>query len=341
VFYIFHGDDEFGCGEELARLRAKLSGGDPAMAEMNTTILDGAQATLGEIRHACDTIPFLSDRRLVVVHGLLSRLSPGQRGRAADTADGDEPAWRRTFVTELAAYLPSLPPSTRLVFVERSALQASHPILKVAETQAQQNQAFVRLFSLPKERDLGGWIRQRVTGKGGSIRPEASELLAQTVGRDLRLLDQEIDKLLVYADGQTIGADDVRLLVSRARETSVFDLVDSLGRRQTARALELLHRLLDAGEAPLYLLTMLVRQVRILIQVSELRQQGLSAQEMAAELGLHPFVVEKGLDQARNFDLAQLEAAHRRLVETDWSIKTGTIEEVLALDLLVVDLASR
>jgi DNA polymerase-3 subunit delta len=81
--------------------------------------------------------------------------------------------------------------------------------------------------------------------------------------------------------------------------------------------------------------------VRILIQVGELRQQGLSAQEMAAELRLHPFVVEKGLDQARNFDLAQLEAAHRRLVETDWSIKTGTIEEVLALDLLVVDLASR
>jgi DNA polymerase-3 subunit delta len=83
---------------------------------------------------------------------------------------------------------------------------------------------------------------------------------------------------------------------------------------------------------------MLARQVRILIQVSELQQQRLTPREMASRLKLHPYVVEKTSAQARNFGLAQLEAAHQRLVETDWSIKTGKVEDALALDMLVVDL---
>jgi len=163
-------------------------------------------------------------------------------------------------------------------------------------------------------------------------------MLAALVGNDLRLLDQEIDKLLLYADGQQVTTEEVRALVSRARETSIFDLVDCVGRRQTGKALLLLHRLLDDGEAPLYLLAMLARQIRILIQVSELRAQGLNQQEVAKRLKLHPYVVEKGLAQARNFEMPQLEAAHSQLVETDWAIKTGKMEDVLALDTLVVAL---
>jgi DNA polymerase-3 subunit delta len=167
---------------------------------------------------------------------------------------------------------------------------------------------------------------------------EAVQLLAALVGTDLRLLDQEIEKLLLYAGDRQVTTDDVQALVSRARETSIFDLVDCVGRRQTDRALKLLHGLLDDGEAPLYLLTMLARQVRILIQVSELELSDMAPEAIAGRLKLHPFVVKKGLDQARNFRLDQLERAHERLVETDWAIKTGELDEVLALDMLVVAL---
>jgi DNA polymerase-3 subunit delta len=163
-------------------------------------------------------------------------------------------------------------------------------------------------------------------------------VLAALIGNDLRLLDQEIEKLLVYADGREIELEDVQALVSRARETSIFDLVDCVGRRETDRALRLLHRMLDDGAHPLYLLTMLARQVRILIQLKELQAQGLARQEMANRLKLHPYVVEKGSAQARNFEMAELEAAHERLVETDFAIKTGAMEDVLALDTLVVEL---
>jgi len=338
VFYIFHGKDDFSLSEDLANLQGKLAGGDPAMADLNTTVLDGSRLTLGELCHVCDTIPFMADRRLVIVHGLLSRLSPSRKTRGQKPSEDEEPAWKRAFLNDLTAYLPTMAPSTRLIFVENQALSASHPILKLARAEGKEKRAFIKLFQPPKERNLPGWIERQAQAKGGAITREATTMLAALVGNDLRLLDQEMDKLLLYADGRPVTAEDVRTLVSQAREASIFDLVDCVGRRETDRALRLLHRLLDAGEAPLYLLAMLARQVRILMQVSELRAQGLGQKETADRLKLHPYVVGKGWVQAQNFDMAQLEAAHHRLVETDWSIKTGKMGDLLALDMLVVDL---
>jgi DNA polymerase-3 subunit delta len=338
VFYVFHGEDEFGRAEELARLRSKLADGDPAMAELNTSILDGSRLSLGELRHVCDSIPFMAERRLVIVYGLLSRLAPSRKAKEQESAQGEEPAWKRSFLTDLAEYLPTLPPTTRLILVEDKALPPSHLILQLVKAQEEKRQAFVKLFEKPKDSELPRWIERRVRSKGGTIHHEAVMALVTLVGNDLRLLDQEIEKLLLYADGRQVSIEDIQALVSRAREASAFELVDCVGRRQTDSALRLLHRLLDEGEAPLYLLAMLARQIRILIQVSELHAKGLLQPEIANRLKLHPYVVEKGLAQSTNFTMAQLEAAHEHLVTTDWSIKTGQVDEILALDLLVTDL---
>jgi DNA polymerase-3 subunit delta len=338
VFYIFHGDDDLGLGEELAGLRERVAGGDPAMGDLNTTILGAEGLTLGELRHACDTIPFLADRRLVIVHGLLAHLGPRQRARDSTPSTDTTSAAKREFRTQLAAYLPHLPPTTRLIFVEKETLPPSHPILKVAQAEHEQGRAYVRLYERPRERDLPAWIRQRAGEKDGTFNTEAVEMLAALVGTDLRSLDLEIDKLLLHADGRPVTKDDVDTLVSRSREADIFELVDCVGRRQTDRALKLLHEMLDDREAPLYLLAMLTRQIRILIQVTELGEQNLTPKQIARRLNLHPYVVEKSLVQARNFDLAQLERAHERLVQADWSIKTGEAGEVLALDMLVIAL---
>ena len=337
MFYILHGDDEFSLSERLAELRTSLSGDDQAMAELNTTILDGNRTTLGELRHACDSIPFMAAHRLVIVRGLLGHLVPGKKGKGRRAPQEKAPAARQAFLKDLAAYLPGLPPSTHLIFVEDQALRDSHPVLKVAQTQGNQR-ATIEYRRLPKQETLSGWIQRRVGSNGGDFSREASERLAALVGRDLRLLDQEIDKLLLYADGRQVTVEDVRALVSLARQADIFDLVDCVGRRETDWAMRVLHRMLEEGAEPLYLLAMLARQVRILIQVKELYEQRLPPQQIAKRIKQHPFVVEKGLKQARNFSPDQLIAAHQCLVETDWKIKTGKVEPVLALDLLVVSL---
>jgi DNA polymerase-3 subunit delta len=327
VFYLFHGEDEFSRSETLADLKKKM--GDPGLAELNITVFDGSKVTLGELQHACDSVPFMADRRLVIVEGLLAHLEP--KGE-----EGARSAWQKKYLEGLTQYLKRLPETTRLVFVEDRSIGKNNPVHRLALTD---ERGHVKEFEPPRRKELSHWIKERVKKKGGQINPAAVETLATFVGNDLRLLDQEIEKLVVYVGGgRPISEDDVRLLVSYVQEANIFEMVDALGQRDGQRAAKLLHQLLDEGEPPLGLLGMIVRQFRILIQVKELTGRGLSQQDIAARLRLHPFVVKKAVQQAMNFSLEQLEAIYRRLLETDVNIKTGQMDEVLALDLLVVGL---
>ncbi|MFC2029882.1 DNA polymerase III subunit delta [Chloroflexota bacterium] len=338
MFYVFHGEDEFGRSEELSGLRAQLAEDDPVTSELNTNFLDGKKVTMGELRHASDTIPFIAKRRMVIVDGLLTRLGPARRKGDRSTENAKEPAWKAAYLRDLVAYLPDVPETTRLFFVEDEALQPTHRVLKLVKKLGKEKGAVAKRFDPPKEGSLPGWIQTRAQAKGGDVGFEARQLLSRLVGSDLRMLDQEIDKLLLYADGRQVTAEDVRLLVSRSREASVFDLVDNIGQRQTDQALILLHEMLEDLAHPLYLLAMLARQVRILIQVSELRHRGLNHREAATQLGYHPFPTEKAYAQSKRFTMAQLETAHQQLVRADWLIKTGQVEDELALDMLVVAL---
>jgi DNA polymerase-3 subunit delta len=327
MFYLFHGEDEFSRSETLAALKEKM--GDPGLAELNTTIFDGSKVTLGELEHACGSVPFMADRRLVIVEGLLTRLE--SKGK-----EGALPAWQKEYLEKLTQYLQRLPETTRLVFVEDRSISKNNSVLRLALAD---ERGHVKEFKPPQGKALNRWIEERVRKKGGQINAAAVETLAAFVGNDLRLLDQEIEKLIAYVDqARPISEDDVRLLVSYVREANIFEMVDALGQRDGQQAAKLLHQLLDEGEHPLALLGMIVRQFRIMIQVKELNARGLSQQEIAARLKLHRFVVKKAVRQAMNFSMEQLETVYRKLLETDVAIKTGQMDEMLALDMLVVGL---
>ncbi|MBN1976464.1 MAG: DNA polymerase III subunit delta [Anaerolineae bacterium] len=318
TFYVFHGSDEFTCAETLADFRSRL--GPPDTVDLNTTLLDGRKATLAELRHACDAIPFMAEKRLVIVEGLLAR-----------TAGQEE------FLGDLAAYLGRLPETTRLVFVEAKPLPAHHPILQLAQ---KDERGYVKQFVSPDAKTLPGWIEKRVQKHGGEIEPQAAAQLAAVVGADLRLLDQEVAKLVAYVDAErVITGADVDAVVPYAQAAVVFDLVDALGRRDGQTAARTLHRLLDAGEHPLGLLMMIVRQFRLLIQVKELKAEGANPQTIAKALGIHPFPARKLHTQATYFTDEQLEVVYRHLLDADVAIKGGEIEADVALDLLVAGLA--
>ena len=330
MFYLFHGEDEFSRSETLADFKKKM--GDPGLVELNTTVFDGSRVTLDELQHACGSVPFMAERRLVIVEGLLTRLASKGKGEALS-------AWQKEYLEGLTQYLKHLPETTRLVFVEDRPINKSNPVHRLALAD---ERGHVREFEPPQKKKLNRWIEKRVKKKGGKISAAAVETLAAFVGSDLRLLDREIEKLSIYVNGaHPINEDDVRLLVSYVQEANVFEMVDALGQRDGQRAARLLHQLLDDGEHPLALLGMIVRQFRIMIQVKELSERGLSQKDIVARLKLHPFVVKKTMRQAGNFSMEQLETIYRKLLETDVSIKTGKVDGVLALDMLVVGLSGK
>jgi DNA polymerase-3 subunit delta len=334
MYYIFHGDDEFSRTEQVNKFRAQM--GDPQFADLSITTFDGRRLTLSELQHACDAVPFLSDKRLVIVEGMLARFDPRHSRDDGEETEELEAEANPALAKELKEYLTRLPGTTRLVFVESKTLAKNNPILKYAESD--KGNAHVKEFEELKPRALPKWIQDRVKEKGGTIEPAAIEELATHVGTDLRLIDIEIEKLMTYRNGEMIRADDVRALVAPVRESDIFALVDALGRRETGNALRLLHAQLDHDASPIYLLSMIVRQFRLLLQMKDLAARGMPLAAAREQLKLHPFVAEKTWNQALNFSLLQLEAIYQRLLDTDVSIKTGRSEPVVALDVLIVEL---
>ena len=312
MFYLFHGQDSYSQRETLAALLAKE--GDPDMLSLNTTRLDGKVA-FGDLQAACDAMPFLSRVRVVLVQDLFSSIPD------------------KTFMEKLEAYLPHLPETTRLIFLESQSLPENHRIIRLARDG---KLGYVKKFELPKGDDLERWVRGHVEERGGRIAPQAASLLAANVGGDLQALTNEIEKLVLYKGSEAaIDVDDVTLLSPYVAEASIFDLVDALGNRQGARAAELFQKKVDEGVDPFYLFSMFIRQFRLLLQTRALLDAGERPAGIAEQLKQRPFVAEKLARQARNFTLPQLEAVYRRLLAIDVEAKTGKADLLTALYLLV------
>ncbi|MBI4759476.1 MAG: DNA polymerase III subunit delta [Chloroflexi bacterium] len=333
--YLFHGSDEYSSHLELKRFKTKL--GDAAIVALNTTVLEGMRVAPQDLVAACNAMPFLSDRRLVVVTGLAPRLAPPKPASRENAARLKKTPADQSLSSFLTAFLPDLPDWTRLVFLEEEPLKADHPLVRLV----QDNHGYIKEFPLRKEAELTPWILDQVKERGGRITPQAAAALGAFVGPNLRLLTQEIDKLLTAVGGaRPVEVEDVEAMVSYAREVDVFSLVDALAYRQGTKALRTLHRLLEEGEHPMALLIMITRHFRQLLQVKELSAKGASPDQIAETLRMHPFVAKKSAEQARSFSLEQLEGILRHLLATDATIKTGRMSELLSLDLLVAELTA-
>jgi len=350
MFLLFHGSDEFSAHEALAQVRMSLDFG------LNEDRFSGADGDLASIRVACDTLPFLSENRLVIVEGLPKRRKGSKDGGESDTSDGvaepdrNDDAGRdgqragksrkvksggssdaRAFVTGLAEYVTHVPVTTVLVILAGEKLEDTHPLLKAARDSGE-----VRLFDVPRAGRLEQWVEKRAHTLGLAISPEAIHFLMEETADNLWLLANELEKLRTYAGTKgEIGLDDVRVLSPGSRQTSAFDLTDALARRDTARAFALVHERLSAGESPLGIVALTAYQTRTLMAVKAGTERGLRAFEIAQGAGMAPFAVEKALPLARRFTFAQLESAHRLLLEIDMALKRSRMTPDLAMDLLV------
>lgn len=315
MFYVFHGEDTFAQKERLAELLAKV--GDPAMVELNTTRFEGIMP-FGAFRQACDVVPFLAKHRVTIVQDLLAA-KPNE-----------------VFLGKLLAYLPTLPESARVFFLESSAIPANHRLIKLAE---KATNGFVRRFDRLEGAALNRWIQQRVQSLGGTISPRAAHMLAMNIGNDLAVQENEIAKLVMFrSDAQTISAEDVALLCPYVAEASIFDLVDAIGNRNARQAALLLQHKLNEGTDPFYLFAMLVRQFRLLIQVKEAAGNGASVPEISKTLKLHPFAAGKLNQQCHGFSLPQLEQIYAHLLDVDVGVKTGQADMTTSLHLFIAAL---
>lgn len=292
-------------------------------------------AGVPDIISACSTAPFLCEKRMVIVRGIVSQAvrSPGARSRRSG-GGGTAPRGEASGAAgALADYLPHLPATTHLVLVEEDA-RPLEPILRAAPGAVRQE------FSLLRPDALPSWIRDRARRRGARITPRAADELAELVGSDLRALDQELSKLTTYVDAAgTIDQADLRQLVSGAGP-DVFTFHDAVGERRGAAALGAARSLLTRGMEPAELFAHLAGLVRRLLIVKEMVAERRPIGPEAASFGLStsPYIQGKLQRQALNFSSTELEGAFALLRDADIAIKTGRIDSELAVELAVAQI---
>ena len=338
MIHVLFGGDSYSIKEALGELRSAL--GPQDIWDANTTVLQAHEATPSLLVGLCATVPFLAERRLVIVEGLLASVEgQGRRaraegaGRRAEASEQENGATGRRQWRGLAEAFKDLPPTTDLVFLE-GPLRRNNALFRELVPLAQ-----VREFPPLRGADLRSWILRRVALRGTAISPRAVQLLVELVGPDLWTQGNEIEKLSLYCDRRRIEEEDVRLLVSPAREASIFAAIDAVLEGNAPVAMRLISRLLEGGAAVTYILGMLSRQIRLVLLTQELLRDQVKVQEAGRRLGIaSEYPLQKTLEQARQSDPGRLRLFHNALLETDISIKTGTLEERLALELLVARL---
>ena len=330
TFYLLRGDDNTRIKEVIAGFQAGL--GDPSMADLNTTRHEGESLSFETLQSDALTMPFLADRRLIIVENARAFLSKMAKDRAQTCLE----------------FFGNLPETTALVMVvdDQQAKKRGERYWEHGKTyawltdwmRARNDLALLIDCALPDEEDMPSWIMRKAKELGGGFRPDAARLLASYVGNNTMRAQNEIEKLITYVgERQVVEEGDVSLLTAQEQEGDIFALTDALGERNSKAAMQQFMLLMEDNDL-LELTGMIHRQFRLLIQAREILDAGGKAQDIEQELGVLGFVARKLSDQARRFTLRQLLEIYDRLLKIDLDMKTGGTPGDVAYELLIADM---
>ncbi len=330
--YILSGQDDYSLSQSLEEIKRGIS--DQTMLAANTTTLDGQQMTLDQLKAVGEALPFLAEKRLVIVKGLLERFE--SRGKSSRRKKTKQATNHQNDYKALASHISKLPDSTIFVLVS-GKIAGKNPLFSELAAKAT-----VKSFPLLRGARLRQWIQKQVTEQGGTISPQAIDLLAKLVAGNLWIMANEINKLTQFTSGRRIEEEDIKMVVSYAQQASVFAMIDAILEFKVGLAEQSLHQLLQRGASSAYLLVMLSRQIRMLVRVKELKKQRKPEREIRNKLGLTAeFAWRKTVEQAERYPLERIKQVYPKLLEADISIKTGKYEGELTLNILITELCRR
>jgi len=203
-------------------------------------------------------------------------------------------------------------------------------------------QAKFQEFELLAGQKLKNWVKKEFERYRCQISDIALGKLIEFTGNDLWQITNEIKKLASYKKKQKVKEEDVELLVRPKIEADIFKTINAISSRNKKQALILIHKHLEKGDSPLYLLSMINFQFRNLLLVKSCESKGeLYINDMrilSKKLKLHPYVVRKSMPLIKNFSLEELKKIYQKIFQVDLNIKTGKIDPQTALDLLITEI---
>jgi DNA polymerase-3 subunit delta len=185
---------------------------------------------------------------------------------------------------------------------------------------------------------LKNWLKKEFAKFKVEISPESLDRLINFVGNDLWQMSNEIKKISTFKLGGKIEREDIELLVRPKIESDIFKTIDAIATKNKKQALALIHKHLEKGDNPLYLLSMINFQFRNLLMIRDLIEKKKPIQLFSKLTNLHPYIIKKSYPQALKFKLEELKKIYQKIFKIDLAIKTGQVKPELALDLFVAEI---
>lgn len=308
--YLLYGSE--GYLKRLYRDKLKegvLAGGDA----MNFSYFEGKGIDEAEVVHIGQTLPFFADRRLILVEN--SGWFKGANG--------------------FADALGEFPESTVIVFAEEEVDKRGRLYKAVKE------HGYICEFKAMGERDLKLWAAGLLKADGRRITDGTMAYFLEKVGTDMENIRTELEKLIAYTYGRdVVTPEDIDAVCTQQVTGRIFQMMDQIAMQNPKNALELYHDLLLLREKPMSILFLMLRQFNILMQVKQLSAEGMGSADLAAKVGIPPFAAGKYLSQAKAFSAKALREAVRFGVNTETQVKSGQINEQIAVELMLVQLSA-
>lgn len=313
--YLCYGSEEYTKNQYVEKIKNKII--DPAYELMNLEKIEGKNISADKIIDSAETMPFMSDKRLMIVKNS-GFFKSGKKDESAKIAD----------------YIDKIPATTCLVFMETEIDKRLGLYRKVNK-----NYKVVE-FSPPSDRELVEWAKKELKKHKVIMKNPTVEYFIRVIPNDMESIINEIKKLASYKDNGEITIDEIDNICTKSLDVRIFELVKALGNKDTKVALEIYSNLLEMKESPIGILSMMARQFRMILKVKYMRQLGHDNQSIVKRTGLRNFMVRECNNQAPNFTFAQLESAIKECLQADEDIKTGLMEPELAVELILIKYSS-
>ncbi len=323
MIIFLYGEDTYRSSQKLAQIKNKFQK-EVDSSGMNLTVLDGASLKFESFNQQIKASPFLARKRIIIIKNLISENKS------------------KNIQKEIVELLnqESKQPDQDNIIVFWEVADHSKSRTKNALWDRLIKEKFAEEFKPLSTGQLNAWIDNEFKKRQAKIEKTAIIKLAAMVGNDLWQLTSEIEKLVNYCQDKQITTTEIEKLVKAKYDDDIFKLVDSLGNKNKKQAIKLISDQINSGADEIYLLSMLIRQFRILLLIKDLQNnnQALTKDQIAQELKIHPFVAQKALYQTKNFNLQQLKNIYQLLLNIDLQIKTSSAKPKLLFDLFIAQI---
>lgn len=322
MIIFLYGADSFRLKRMLQEMKNKFV--REVDAESNSLdVIDGQAAELKTIEEKINTGSLFARKRMIIIENIFKNK-------------------KTTIFAELAAKLKKIADEDSLIIIFRDGELDTKDFPLKAEAKKLfsflTKQKYVQEFKLLSAASLLSFIKSEALSYGKTIAAEAANELVRRTGGDSWLVAQTIKKASLGTEDKIINKELIKEYSTEAFSEDIFSLTDAIGAKNKKRALQILEEQYAAGLEDEGVIAMLIRHFKILIMLSEADSSGLKPDKLAQELKLHPFVVKKGIIQARNFTLEQLKQYLNQLISLDFYNKTGQSQAKTELVLLLLNL---